>query len=403
MINVNFAPACLVALLLAVACGDQGAELSQADSLLRSLQAAESAEKQLALLGSLSAREVLPRGGTTARAIVRRFLAGPDRVVAAKAGELLAEWGDREATGPLLRLLTDEDWTIRFSAAASLTRLADPTSEQSLIAAGTDPVAPVRAQVSTALGALPPSPAGVAALRRATADGDPGVRSAAVAALGTLGSREDAPRALSLLGDADPGVVVSAIGALSALSHAPAVVLLRTLLDDESGRVRSAAASALGELGDQAAWDELVRRVRDDETDVAVAALGALARLWNFVDLDADPGTSDSRAHGPVHDHVRARPNLLLAALGSPDPRTRAYGVHLIGGGHDALKLDLVSLLSDSDPAVRGETARALAKLQVTTAFAELRRLAREDPDPQVRRAAAEAVAGRYSSRAAER
>src|ERR1051325_3480485 len=109
-------------------------------NVLPKLAKAHSAEQQLSVLDALSdlqSWEVARLSPSPIQA-VRPLLASKEVAVAAKAGELLANWRDKQATPGLIRLLGNPNAYIRLSAALSLTALADPAATEALVHATRD-------------------------------------------------------------------------------------------------------------------------------------------------------------------------------------------------------------------------------------------------------------------------
>ncbi len=154
-------------------------DLAPADLLPR-LSQATAPDQQIALLDALSTVDpaLLPAETPDPVKAVRPFLDAADPRVAAKAGDLLAHWGDRTATSGLVRLLNEPDPLIRLSAAISLSALADPAAREALEGATQDVVGDVRAQACVALGVLGQRVA-APALRERLSDPDDAVRAAA--------------------------------------------------------------------------------------------------------------------------------------------------------------------------------------------------------------------------------
>lgn len=146
------------------------------------------------------------------------------------------------------------------------------------------------------------------------------------------------PQVVPLLGHAAPDVRAAAAEALGALGAADAVPALQALLKDPASEVRSAAAIALHRLGDPAGDDQLSRLLASGIPDLQLQAAEGMGN---------DPPSAWTpyvepllRADAPMTRLAAAR--LMLEV----DPE-RAGAV--IGG-----------LLSDPNPVVAGELARAL-------------------------------------------
>ncbi len=123
-------------------------------------------------------------------------------------------------------------------------------------------------------------------VQRATDDPDPGVRAAAIMALGHVGHAENAsnaqeviPTLLRALNDSHPLVRRAAAEVLGRVPDPRAVRALQEAARDRDAAVRAAAVEALGEQGDPAALPTLLERLRDKDPFVRRQAARALGRL----------------------------------------------------------------------------------------------------------------------------
>lgn len=169
-----------------------------------------------------------------------------DPFVRAEATEWAARDGSAESARDLARLLRDPVPLVRFAAREALRRLgsaAIPALIEVAAGDGADAI-PV---LETAAVLADSRMFGVA--RRHADDARPGVRAAALAALGALGGPGSEELLIAGTGDADAAVrrvAATALGRLQVWRRAP---LLARLLDDADWDVRMAAASALRLLG----------------------------------------------------------------------------------------------------------------------------------------------------------
>ena len=207
-------------------------------------------------------------------------------------------------------------------------------------------------------------------------DDDPEVRKAAADALGRLGHPGAiGPLADRALFDPDEGVRMAAVEALVQLGFPEALHPLVAGLFDDDPDVRRAAAEALGRLGHPGAIEHLANRaLRDPDEGVRLAAVEALVQL----------------------DHPEAL-ELLLEALSDDDPRVRRAAAEALGHlGDPAAMEPLVGVaLFDPQEAVRQAAVEAAVEALIQLDHPEaLERLMAGlfDDDPDVRRAAAEAL-----------
>ena len=148
--------------------------------------------------------------------------------------------------------------------------------------------------------------------------------------------------------------------------------------------IRRFAARVLGDLSNIAVADALAEALSDDDQEVRRAAADSLARV--------------AAQAGGVPTVVT---DALLATLGETDRNLRLSVVRALGAaGDDRIADILKDRLGDDDSFVRTEAVRALSAIgDVGTEVEALL----EDPDPAVRLAAAEAVAGAGSEGSIDR
>jgi hypothetical protein len=123
-------------------------------------------------------------------------------------------------------------------------------------------------------------------------DADPGVRAAAVRALGLHGTAAHAGLVAERLKDEDPQVRVEAARTLQRI-HAPAVVpalIARLGQAEPEVRVRAEVARALGQYRENRVAEALIAALADDDFLVCDAA------AWSLRGLTGQDFSSDSRA-----------------------------------------------------------------------------------------------------------
>jgi hypothetical protein len=210
---------------------------------------------------------------------------------------VLARAGDAVAAAKITALLTrDADWPVRAHAAEVSRGI--PSAQRALANAVGDWEPRVREAALATLASqtsLPPEagPLAVAALKQ---DQWPFVRTAAIQVLAGAPPGLDADAVLGeALGDRSPGVRVAAVTALGRRHAAAWRRAIRKRLDDtdEATEVRAAAAAALGGLCDADAADrltELARRLGrpDDDPDAEPMGLAALVGLAALQPPDLD-------------------------------------------------------------------------------------------------------------------
>lgn len=147
-------------------------------------------------------------GDPTVFAPVAAVLEGPDADLKPAAAEALAGLQDKRGVDPLLKAVAAEDERLRAAAAAALGALEDPRGFAPLpVVLKVDPVPRVRAAAARGLGRASWGEPAVGPLKAAACgDLEPVVRSAAVTALGRIGSAPALEALRCGLRDSDPDV-----------------------------------------------------------------------------------------------------------------------------------------------------------------------------------------------------
>jgi len=189
---------------------------------------------------------------------------------------LLADFDDERAAAALQRALADPDAGVRARAVIALAaRLDGAERDRVLRPLVDDPDAGVAAPVAAALASGPDAAFALERLRALARDDDPATRATAVSNLAAAPAGA-APIAAGALDDEDPAVRAAAVTSFVSLDPTNALGPAIALFVDASQRVRDAAASAVAGLGDEAI-DEVLGAL--DDPDARGAALVALSRL----------------------------------------------------------------------------------------------------------------------------
>jgi HEAT repeat protein len=330
------------------------AECPEKPLTLRIARGGPGAEAALAAFGSLGLDGERLRGsGERALALLQSGTDPRLRIAAARAlggapyaaavpalQRRAASLQDRGTRAPIApggtATVTPSDAEELGEVAVALARLAPESSGTLALRLAVDPEPRLRAHAARALALSRPA-GGVETLALLARDGDPAVRLAAVAALGTMGSPGLAPLAAALA--AGRG-------------------------DDEEA---SATVRAIGATGDPRALPILASMLAGDQAPAAAAAIGRLGAAGgaSFLLAALERGQASGRVE--VID--------ALGLLGSPEagePITRE--------------------LTSDRPEVRSAAARALGRLRYEGSASRLEAL-RADYYADVRRGAVEALA----------
>ncbi len=266
---------------------------------------------------------------------------GPQQVPVFDTGEE-DEWKPEKvaamALKPLVSLLSDMNYNVRWAAAQALGDTGDARALKLLI------------------GALD--------------DENPTVRLASVIALGKLRDRRIVKAVVSALGDKSAYVRGAVVDILKEKKDPRAVGPLCKLLADTEPWIRCKAALALLSIRDRKAVEPLLKALRDSDRNVRWAAADALGEIG---DTKAVEG--------------------LIAALGDGYEMVRARAADALGrlAGRTAAK-PLIEALSDKNWFVRRDVITALGKIGDARAVKPLVRLLGEEENNELRRRIVEAL-----------
>ncbi|MEX0754722.1 MAG: HEAT repeat domain-containing protein [Actinomycetota bacterium] len=206
-------------------------------------------------------------------ALTRLYVRDASRVMGAPhfaAGEALRRIGKAD-TGPLINALMVGDTYAAQEAATLLGDLGVHEAEKALLSACNKTVSAI-----LALGQLK-SRIAVPLLLTLLRDGqEPYIKSAAAAALGCIGDDLALPGLTTALSDPEPRVRAAAVAALGHFASTAEEELLAVSRESDAN-VRSAALGALGAVGSDRAFDRLVEGVNEEDVGVRTSALKALA------------------------------------------------------------------------------------------------------------------------------
>lgn len=217
-----------------------------------------------------------------AGARVSPWLSDPDARAREAAAEVLAVLRDAGSVAGLGRALEDAEASVRAAAAMALGNSRSDEATSFLLGHLDDADPEVRHAVIVALEDLGDARAVVPLIGRIQ-EQRASLRRQAARALGALGDTRAVGALVVALGDADAGVRVAAAAALGELKAADAVWSLGNLLESEADpEVQSAALDALGTIGTPTAVDTILRafalpRPPRDHIERALANAGAPA------------------------------------------------------------------------------------------------------------------------------
>ncbi len=399
---------------------------------------AASMEQTLASFGPVAV-EPLTEALKDKDARIRRLAAGA-----------LAKLDVKQPLEPLIAALTDKSSGVRYRAAGGLGKTGDKRAVEPLIAALADGSDDVRAEASRALGNLGDKRA-VKALVAILLNKGGRTRSAAARALKKLdwkptnpdervamliasskwydliklGDKRAVEPLIGLLGDRSFQERQGITRALGGLGDKRAVKPVIAMLKDKNWGTRCRAAEALGKLGDKRAVEPLIAAIKDEDEQVRTAAAMSLGQLGGkdairpLITALNDKDARARKAAGealkglkPKFDNDEDRAKFLavtgqcdkavklgkvsfkplLAALESPDDKTRASAAAALGKlGDKRAVMPLLKLLGDREAKVSNASVKSLGKLRDKRAIPPLMELLK-DKDWFMRCAAANAL-----------
>ena len=338
--------------------------------------------KSIDILSRASTEDSDPNVREAAMAALRRVSAWVAPLIQALSGNDLSERiravsqlldQGKASTLPLTELLTNQEPTVRASAADVLGALGDTSALNALTGALADTDDRVRLSATIALGRVKHARS-AQALARLLEDQDNKVAAAAASGLEHLSELAIDP-VFGLLNHESVEVKVRAIELLGRLRHRGACDRLILGLTDKVIWVRIVSAQALGEIGDSRATPALIDGLRDRDPVVRATATEALGKLRDF-----------------------AATMPLLSLLNDESDLVRINALRALGRiGNPAAIPFLEPALDAPEPGVRCAAIAGLAAMRVTSVLPMLHRMSRSWPvgrEPkEVREAARQAIA----------
>jgi HEAT repeat protein len=322
-----------------------------------------------ALVRRSAARVLGNAAMVTAEDSLTALLSDENGHVRSAAAEALGRLRSRKAIAPLLKMLTDEYESVQESAIRALAAIGDDTILDGLIRDFSSHDSHMRRNIALLLGKFS-SERAIDALTFALKDEEPKVRKAVVPALGAAAG-ERALRSLMLaITDDDPEVRMLAAEALGKIGTPGAEDALIPLLEDADLWVRAAAARGLGNIGGDRAAGVLASHLETATDIFLLAIVDMLGKLRyqnarNQIEKLADHADPEVR-------------KMVLAALSCYDG--------------ESVQRTYIARLSDQHWSVRKAAVEELRKRRTETVDSLLAKIAEEDPDDAVRKAAKEAL-----------
>ena len=231
-------------------------------------------------------------------------------------------------------------------------------------------------------------------------DGDSSLRLAAAAGLGDLGTADDAPALIALLGHADPALAdaarMSLIKLTDSKTDSAVVRALRKATGDAAYRARLLSVVTFRKTQD--AVPHLLPFLADADPAVRTAAFQALTDLATakqLPDLTAavakatdakEKNAAEKALFALSHKYPEAATAAITKALPASDPERRSLFLRAFGIAGAPAGLPLVqAALKDADPAVADDALRVLADWKELPAAATLLDQAKTNPNNSLR------------------
>ena len=306
-------------------------------------------------------------------------LQDPNPDVRSSAVETLAKSDDSRVVAPLITALQDDSESVRGCALQGLKDIGSPAVPL-LIVALKNPDRRVRRKASCVIDNIGYELKeigdfrAVAPLIDALKDSTSVVRSHSVTALGKIGEPQALPAVISALkteavrSALDIGVCYRAIEALHRLGK-PAAEFLIPALKHPDKAIRRKATTLLGKTGEAGAVELLIGALKDEQSRVRSRAAHALGRIGNLSAIEP-----------------------LTVAITDEAPNVRINALHALGKFGESAAAALTSVLADPAASVRRYAIAALEKTGSKGAILQLEKIARDEPDDSVRRAADRAL-----------
>lgn len=262
-----------------------------------------------------------------------------DQYVKEGAAIALGKLKDKQAVEPLFQLLKSESESMRRTAETALSTLGECATEP-LLAMLRDPDWDVRWRTTHILGEIKDHRA-VEALIESLKDENKYVVEGAITALGEIKDKRAVEPLMEALKDSNKYVREEATNALGEIKDERALHALVDVLSDKDWGVRWGAANALGEIRHKGAIEPLIQAFSDEVRYVRESAAAALVRIGK-----------GAGGH-------------LIQALESPDPNVRRWSAWTLGKlKYEKAAEHLALALQDEDSGVQFAAEVALAELE---------------------------------------
>jgi cyclophilin family peptidyl-prolyl cis-trans isomerase/HEAT repeat protein len=340
------------------------------------------------------------------KTLLPRYLAIADNAstegVRARAVRYLFRWDDDTASEAARRALGASSSAVRQEGAYSLARRPYAAAREELRLVMTDPNTLTRAYATSALGRIGDASA-FDALRTVLGDAHPWVRTNAAIAIGRIAEKHrellnpnDLPRVFATAEDPDPGVRASMIDVLGYYAESNDTARARLLQTLHNGTLWERELSA-GAIAKHLPWDAASKELTELTPWQVVRVLEATAAAPQGVALrkqyasHPDPLVRANALANIPETGADAEIEIIRAGLTDPDVIVRANAYDRIGFTKD-VPLETLREAVERERTAPMNDARLAAIAVIAKSDAPSLQSLVSDPDPVVRRNAAEAV-----------
>jgi cyclophilin family peptidyl-prolyl cis-trans isomerase/HEAT repeat protein len=340
------------------------------------------------------------------KSLLPRYIAIADNAttegVRARAVRYLLRWDDDTASEAARRALGATSSAVRQEGAYALSRRPYAAAREELVLLMTDPHTLTRAYATTALGRIGDASA-FDALRNALGDAHPWVRTNAAIAIGRLAEKsrdvlnaDDLPRVFATAEDPDAGVRASMIDVLGYYAERNETARARLFQTLRNGTMWERELSA-GSIARHLPWSEASVVLTDLTPWQTVRVLEATTAMPHGVALRKQYAThADPLVRANVQTNIPetaadAELEIIRAALTDTDVIVRAGAYERLGFTKDVPLQTLRDAIERERTTPMNDARLAAIAVVAKSDPASLQPLV-SDPDPVVRRVAAEAV-----------
>ncbi|MFA6584473.1 MAG: HEAT repeat domain-containing protein [Elusimicrobiaceae bacterium] len=333
--------------------------------LAQYLKTAQSDMETITIIGALA-----KTGGPNEAALVARYLANPNPEIQLAAVAALGDMGAATSAPAAAALLNSGNDRLKFAAVKTLARLKNPKTMPALFKLLDSPDRDTAYAADNALSIMNTEEC-IEELVRVLKNGTPDQQKKAALYAALFNAQEAEPALIALLSGKNDSIRLCSAFALGKVGTNKSGPVLRKTLADKNPELRKFSAAALGVIKDKEALPDLMALAENDGAEnVRIAAVISLGEMG-----------------------ATAASKTLFNALKSTSSALAQAGSRALGGIKTAEnEAELKDLLLNARSSVRENAVNALGLLKAERLTDELGRLLFQDPDTEVKKAAARAL-----------